>query len=170
MSLCVNPVCCKPQNPDNILFCLACGSELLPEGCYRVMHTLGEGRFGKTYEVSEVRNNVPKVLKVLINNQQKAVELFQPEPEVLSFLNHPEIPKVEANAYFVYFPKNSQEPLHCLVIEKIERLNLQEYIRQRGNRPIDQKQAIHILQQVHRQNFFHRDIKPSNMVSFTKKG
>ncbi|MEH2118503.1 serine/threonine-protein kinase [Nostoc sp.] len=108
MSLCVNPVCSKPQNPDNVLFCLACGSELLPEGCYRVMHTLGEGRFGKTYKVSEVRNNVPKVLKVLINNQQKAVELFQPKPEVLSFLNHLEIPKEEANAYFVYFPKNSQ--------------------------------------------------------------
>ncbi|AFY35042.1 RDD family protein [Calothrix sp. PCC 7507] len=171
MSLCISPLCSKPQNPDNILFCQACGSELLLEGRYRVIHTLGEGGFGKTYEVSEARNNIPKVLKVLINNQQKAVELFQREAEVLSFLNHPGIPKVETNAYFVYFPRNRPEPLHCLVMEKIEGLDLQEYIRQRENRPIDQKLAVqwlseivNILQQVHSQNFFHRDIKPSNIM------
>ncbi len=171
MSLCITPLCSKPQNPDNILFCQACGSELLLEGRYRVMHILGEGGFGKTYEVSEARNNIPKVLKVLINNQQKAVELFQREAEVLSFLNHPGIPKVETNAYFVYFPRNSTEPLHCLVMEKIEGLDLQEYIRQRDYRPIDQKLAVQwlselvsILQQVHSQNFFHRDIKPSNIM------
>ncbi|MBW4646002.1 MAG: RDD family protein [Goleter apudmare HA4340-LM2] len=171
MSLCINPLCSQPQNPDNLLFCQACGSELLLEGRYRVMHTLGEGGFGKTYQVSEARNNIPKVLKVLINNQQKAVELFQREAEVLSFLNHPGIPKVEANAYFIYFPRNRQEPLHCLVMEKIEGMDLQEYIRKRENRPIDQKlaiqwltEAVNILRQVHSQNFFHRDIKPSNIM------
>ncbi|WP_017652022.1 protein kinase domain-containing protein [Fortiea contorta] len=171
MSLCINPLCSQPKNPDNILFCQACGSELLLEGRYRAMQTLGEGGFGKTYEVTDARNNTLKVLKILINNQQKAVELFQREAEVLSFLNHPGIPKVEANAYFVYFPRNQAEPLHCLVMEKIEGLDLQEYIRQRQHRPIDQKLAIqwlteivNILQQVHSQNFFHRDIKPSNIM------
>jgi eukaryotic-like serine/threonine-protein kinase len=171
MSLCINPRCSKPQNPDNLLFCQACGSELLLEGRYRVISTLGEGGFGKTYQVSEARNNTPKVLKVLINNQQKAVELFQREAEVLSLLNHPGIPKVEPNAYFVYFPRDRQEPLHCLVMEKIEGMDLYEYIRQRGNRPIDDKlaiqwltEAVSILQQVHSQNFFHRDIKPSNIM------
>ncbi|MBE9214020.1 RDD family protein [Plectonema cf. radiosum LEGE 06105] len=171
MSLCINPLCQKPINPDNTLFCFGCGSELLLEGRYRVIKELGGGGFGKTYEVIETRSNTNKVLKVLINNHPKAVELFQREAEVLKSLNHPGIPKVESDSYFAYFSRSSTEPLHCLVMEKIEGLDLWEYIKQREQRPIDQKLAIqwlteivNILQQVHSQNFFHRDIKPSNIM------
>ncbi|MEL6460108.1 MAG: RDD family protein [Cyanobacteria bacterium J06621_15] len=172
MSLCINPLCQKPEdNPDNTLFCFGCGSELLLEGRYRVTKELGGGGFGKTYEVNETRSNSNKVLKVLINNHPKAVELFQREAEVLKSLNHPGIPKVESDSYFVYFPRSSTQPLHCLIMEKIEGLDLWEYIRQRQQRPIDEKLAIRwlsevvdILQKVHTQNFFHRDIKPSNIM------
>ena len=171
MSLCINPLCQKPENPDNTLFCFGCGSELLLEGRYRVTKELGGGGFGKTYEVNEARSNTNKVLKVLINNHPKAVELFQREAEVLKSLNHSGIPKVESDSYFVYFSRSSTEPLHCLIMEKIEGLDLWEYIRQREQRPIDEKLAIQwlsevveILQQVHSQNFFHRDIKPSNIM------
>lgn len=82
MSLCINPLCSKPQNRDDELFCLTCGSELLLQGRYRVMRQLGGGGFGLTFEVNEVRNNAPKILKVLINNQPKAIELFQQEAAV----------------------------------------------------------------------------------------
>ncbi|MBW4635016.1 MAG: serine/threonine protein kinase [Iphinoe sp. HA4291-MV1] len=171
MSLCINPHCQKPENPDNILFCQNCGSELLLEGRYRAMRRLGGGGFGVTFEVNEIRSNISKVLKVLINNQPKAVELFQREAEVLALLNHPGIPKVESNSYFVYFPRDSQQPLHCLVMEKVEGLDLYEYMKQRGYHPINQKLAVQwlteivtILQQVHSQNFFHRDIKPPNIM------
>jgi parallel beta-helix repeat protein len=171
MSLCINPHCSNTNNPDNILFCQACGSELLLEGRYRVMKQLGGGGFGKTYTVNEARSNILKVLKVLINYDPKAIELFQREAEVLKLLQHPGIPKVESDAYFVYFPRDSQQPLHCLVMEKIEGLDLYEYMKQRGYRPINPKLAVQwlteivtILQQVHSQNFFHRDIKPSNIM------
>ncbi|BAY86391.1 serine/threonine protein kinase [Calothrix parasitica NIES-267] len=172
MSLCINPLCQKPEeNPDNTLFCFGCGSELLLEGRYRVTKELGGGGFGKTYEINEARSNTNKVLKVLINNHPKAVELFQREAEVLKSLNHPGIPKVESDSYFTYFSRSSSEPLHCLIMEKIEGLDLWEYIRQREKRPIDEKLAIQwlseiveILQKVHSQNFFHRDIKPSNIM------
>jgi serine/threonine protein kinase len=169
MSLCINPSCPKPENPDNLLFCPACGSELLLEGRYRVTRQLGAGGFGKTYEVSD--RNTPKVLKVLIKNVAKYVELFQREAEVLSKLNHPGIPQVEPEGYFTVFPRNSTEPLHCLVMERIEGMNLEEYLKQRGNRPINQKLALQwltelvtILDVVHSLNFFHRDIKPSNIM------
>ncbi|HEY9650995.1 MAG TPA: 4-Cys prefix domain-containing protein, partial [Coleofasciculaceae cyanobacterium] len=85
MSLCINPKCPKPENPDNLIFCPTCGSELLLEGCYRVTRLLGEGGFGRTYQVND--RNTPKVLKVLIQNDVKYVELFQREAEVLSRLN-----------------------------------------------------------------------------------
>lgn len=56
-------------------------------------------------------------------------------------------------------------------MEKIEGLDLEEYIKQRQYRPIDQKLALEwlvevteILDEVHKQNFFHRDIKPTNIM------
>ena len=171
MSLCINPHCPKPDdNPDKIMFCLGCGSELLLQGRYKVVKYLGGGGFGKTYEIKERDNNL-KVLKILHNNFPKAIELFQREAEVLSQLNYPGIPQVEADGYFVYHPRNSQEPLHCLVMEKIEGMDLYEYIKQREYRPIDERMAMQwlqelttILQQVHNQNFFHLDIKPNNIM------
>ena len=170
MSLCINPHCPKPDNPDKIIFCLGCGSELLLQGRYKVVKYLGGGGFGKTYEITE-RNTTPKVLKILHNNFPKAIELFQREAEVLSQLNYPGIPQVEADGYFIYYPRNSQEALHCLVMEKIEGMDLYEYIKQREYRPIDERMAMQwlqeltiILQQVHNQNFFHRDIKPANVM------
>ncbi|RCJ21902.1 hypothetical protein A6770_04510 [Nostoc minutum NIES-26] len=167
MSLCVNPHCANPQNDDNILFCKVCGSELLLQGRYRVIRQLGEGGFGKTFEVSQ--NNILKVLKVLMLDDSKAVSLFQQEATVLSQLNHPGIPKAEI--YFTFLPRNSQSSLHCLVMEKIEGLDLYQYMEQKQNQPIDDKLAIlwltqlaNILHEVHKQNFFHRDIKPSNIM------
>ncbi|WP_375468768.1 serine/threonine protein kinase [uncultured Nostoc sp.] len=167
MTLCINLQCPRPQNSENILFCQACGSELLLEGRYRVTRQLGAGGFAKTFEVNH--SNTLKVLKVLMLDDAKAVSLFQQEAQVLSHLNHPGIPK--GDGYFIFSPKNSQAPLHCLVMEKIEGLDLHQYMEQRGNRPIDEKLAIlwltqlaNILYEVHQQNFFHRDIKPPNIM------
>jgi serine/threonine protein kinase len=110
MSLCINPRCPNPQNRDTQLFCQSCSSELLLEGRYRVSGKLGSGGFGKTYEVSD-RDGTLKVLKVLINNDSKYVELFQREAQVLSRLNHQGIPKAEPDSYFLFLPCNSQEPV-----------------------------------------------------------
>ncbi len=170
MSLCINPECQKPNNSDTTIFCQSCGSELLLDGRYRVVGELGQGGFGTTYEIIDVDSH-PWVLKVLTDNHPKYVELFQQEAQVLSILNHSGIPKIDLDGYFLYFPRDKQEPLHCLVMEKIEGLNLYEYIQQRDNRPIKPKRALRwlaelslILEQVHNQNFFHRDIKPANIM------
>jgi uncharacterized RDD family membrane protein YckC len=168
MSLCINPNCPKPSNPDKNLYCQSCGSELLLKGRYRVTCLLSsKGGFGNTYEA--VENSETKVLKVLTNDHPHAIRLFQQEAEVLNRLNHPGIPKGEG--WFAYFPRNSQTPLHCLVMEKIEGVDLEEYLKLQNFKPIDQKLAIewlfqlaNILKEVHHQNFFHRDIKPSNII------
>ncbi|BAY10515.1 pectinesterase family protein [Calothrix sp. NIES-2098] len=177
MSFCINPQCTNPQNSDDELFCISCGSELLLQGRYRVVRKLGGGGFAVTFEAIEVRTNTPKVLKVLTNNHPKAVELFQQEAEVLSKLHHPGIPQVERDAYFVYFPRNSQNPIHCFVMEKIVGMDLQKYMENREMRPIDQNLAIAwlrelvlILDRVHNQNFFHRDIKPPNIMLRSNSG
>lgn len=171
MSYCLNPQCPAPSNQPNpkARVCPHCGSELFLRGRYRVTQPLGGGGFGRTFEIEE--NGVPKVLKVLYKNHPKAVSLFQQEAKVLSRLNHPGIPRVEEDGYFLYFPKDAKEALHCLVMEKIEGSNLMDWLKARNHQPIDEaqamewlKQLVEILGQVHQQHYFHRDIKPHNIM------
>jgi serine/threonine protein kinase len=168
MSLCINPRCTTPQNPTSNRFCQNCGSDLLLAGRYRVTRLLSDkGGFGNTYEVLE--QSTPKVLKVLTSDHPHAIELFQQEAKVLQQLNHPGIPKGEGS--FIYHPRDVQTPLHCLVMEKIEGQDLEDYMQGKKYQPISQELALdwllqisEILHEVHRKKFFHRDIKPSNII------
>ncbi len=176
MSYCINPRCPKPADPLNAhnLTCRHCGSQLLLQKRYRVKQLLGEGGFGKTYEVDD--RGTSKILKVLLLNDTTAVALFQQEARVLSQLRHPGIPRIEPDAYFTFLPKDRHQPLHCLVMEKIEGVNLEEWQRQQESQPLSQaqalswlKQLVEILHQIHQQLYFHRDIKPSNIM-LTREG
>ncbi|RMH76750.1 MAG: hypothetical protein D6680_07520 [Cyanobacteria bacterium J007] len=172
MSYCLNPHCPKPADPVNAdnRICRHCGSALLlPQG-YRVSHLLGEGGFAKTFELS-CSGRSPKVLKVLLDTNPKAIALFRREAQVLSSLNHPGIPHVEPDGYFTFWPRDSHQPLHCLVMEKIEGTNLEQWMHGRYHQPIATDlavrwfvQLVEILDRVHRQHYFHRDIKPSNIM------
>lgn len=175
MSLCINPSCPKPADPVNAenTICRHCGSQVLLQKRYRVKRLLSDaGGFSTVYEADE--RGEPKILKVLkgdIDSQSKALELFQKEAEVLSKLRHPGIPKVETDGYFTFLPRDQQQQLHCLVMEKIEGLNLEEWMSDRQYQPITQnialdwlKQITQILDQVHQQDYFHRDIKPPNIM------
>jgi WD40 repeat protein len=128
--------------------------------------------FGWVYEAYE--RNLPRILKVLkqeYNHNEKVLELFQREAQVLSQLNHPGVPQVETNGYFQVNLPDSDQPLHCLVMEKIDGPNLKQWMVQQGNHPISEKQALlwltqltDVLHQVHQHNYFHRDIKPENIM------
>ena len=172
MSLCINPVCPQPNHPDNDenRFCQSCGSQLELIGRYRVLRLLSDKTgFSKVYEAYE--QDRPKILKVLkeqLANDSKAISLFQQEVNVLEQLNHPGIPIAEG--YFPYQTRNNI-PLHCMVMEKIDGPNLEQWLKQQQNRPISEDQAIvwlkqllEILTLVHSQNYLHRDIKPSNIM------
>ncbi|NEQ81187.1 MAG: protein kinase, partial [Moorea sp. SIO2I5] len=175
MSYCINPLCLQPDDPGNMtnLVCRHCGSDLLLQGRYRVMRLLSDqSGFGKVYEA--YNGAVPKILKVLKpehNSKSRIIELFRQEAAVLSKLAHPGIPQIEPEGYFQFFPRHSKEPLHCIIMEKIDGLNLKQWMRQQGNHPILEpqalkwlKQIVEILHLVHQENYFHRDIKPENIM------
>lgn len=175
MSLCINPHCHQPNHPENSAsqVCQACGSDLLLQGRYRVMRLISnQSGFGQVYEAYE--RNIPKILKVLkasYNHNDKVLELFRREAQVLGQLNHPGVPHVEPDGYFQYFPKDSSEPCHCLVMEQIDGPNLKQWMVQQGNHPISEKQAMlwltqltDVLHLVHQHHYFHRDIKPENIM------
>ncbi|MBE8966421.1 protein kinase [Nostocales cyanobacterium LEGE 12452] len=171
MTNCINPNCPKPVDSLNAnnLICRNCGSEILLQGRYRVLKQLGQGGFGNTFEVDECGKT--KVLKVLTENNPKAIELFQQEAKVLSQLNSGGIPKVELDGYFTVLPKNSSVPLHCLAMEKIEGVNLEQWMEFRNYQRLSEGQALNWLKQlveilalVHAHQYFHRDIKPQNIM------
>ncbi|MHC5757794.1 protein kinase domain-containing protein [Nostoc sp.] len=171
MSLCINPVCPKPNHPNNHQnrFCQSCGSHLELLGRYRVTCLLSDKTgFSKVYEAYE--QDTPKILKILkedLSGDAKAVELFQQEVTVLGQLKHPGIPKEDS--YFQYQTRNGLV-LHCIAMEKIDGYNLEKWLQQQ-NTPISQEQAIDWLRQfieildvVHSKQYLHRDIKPSNIM------
>ena len=171
MSYCINPSCPRPADPLNAKnrICRQCGSELVVAGRYRILKLLGTGGFGQTFEVDD--RGFPKVLKVLTEQNPKAITLFKQEAAVLQRLRHPGIPAVEPGGYFTFTPRSSKTPVHCLVMEKIQGQNLEDWLATRNHEPITQQQAVgwllqltEILHQVHNQQYFHRDIKPANIM------
>ena len=171
MNLCINPNCDKPQNSDSNRFCANCGSELLLAGRYRVLRQLDSCTSGDTYEVKEVGSDICKVLQVLTVDKPQVVELFEKTATALKAIDYAGIPKVEANDYFVYLPRDKAVRLHCLVMQKIEGLNLYEYLAQSDNKHINEQlavkwlqQTVNIIQQLHNYNLLHLRINPSNFI------
>lgn len=173
MSLCINPDCPRPDHPGNgeASVCQACGTSLILEGRYRVMRLLSsQTGFGMVYEAYE--RDLPKILKVLRRehiNRPKVLTMFQHEAAVLGRLNHPGVPHMTTDGYFTI--SSPAAVLHCIVMEKIDGVNLAQWMKQQGHHPIREQQAIkwltqlvEILQQIHQNNYFHRDIKPENVM------
>lgn len=175
MGYCINPYCSQPNNSENTnrKVCANCGSKLALSGGYKVKQLLSDrSGFANIYDA--YLGTTPKILKILKcehNNNPKAVELFQQEAKVLSQLNSSHIPQVEPYQPGKFWPKNRPQPLHYFLMEKIDGLNLKQWMQQHNNKPITQEKALTWLQQlaeilhlVHSKNYFHRDIKPQNIM------
>lgn len=169
---CINPNCQRPYpQPWGNKFCNSCGAPLQLLDRYYPIEPLGSGGFAQIYTVWDGKNQTEKVLKVLVEDSSKALELFIQEAEVLSSFHHPGVPKVDADGYFqinLTVPKPHQ--LACLVMEKIDGHNLEEIRRNYPQGcPEDLvlnwfAQAVKILQELHKRQIIHRDIKPSNLM------
>ncbi|MBE8991344.1 protein kinase domain-containing protein [Nostoc sp. LEGE 12450] len=179
MSYCINPLCSRRHNPEDSENCLACGNPLLIDGRIRLLRPLRSldedpSTYTDVFEVEDVEpswgtKSRIRVLKVLRWSDPKLVRLVQRESLVLQTLYHPGVPKCGVDDYFTFILKDGRLVLHCLVMEKIEGENLQQWLISYGRIP--QKlaldwlaQLVDILESVHRSGFFHRDIKPENII------
>ena len=181
MNYCINPWCPKRDNPDNaaIQACQTCGTSLLIQNRYRLLRPLrklGGQEYTEIFEVADFQNpETYKVMKIL--KTPELLELFQREAQTLQnlTLEQPDlemplgIPSVAPDGYFTVTVGRKARELHCLVMEKIEGLNLEEWLRK--NEPISEDLALKWLKQLtltlarlHQKGLLHRDIKPSNIM------
>ena len=172
MALCINPICPRPENPEDRSICEACGSHLLLKNRYRVMNVLHqrEDRVTTLYDVVDMTDqDNSKVLKVLYTKNPDTISRFDREADLLKNYRIEGLPTVGQDGYFpIEFPDNPI-PANCLVMEKIPGLNLEQWLKQHG--AIDEMRAINwlkqlttVLERLHSNNFIHRDIKPSNIM------
>lgn len=169
--LCINPECHTRENSDNSQLCSVCRTPLLVRGRYRLLQPLRPLDSRHSTEVFEVDDlGTPKVMKILNSDRADDIEYFQREVSILQWMNHPGIPKVNLDEYFTVSIPDRTQVLHCLVMEKIEGVNLEKWVEVSGT--ISQKQALdwlrqllEILDKLHAEGFFHRDLKPSNIMS-----
>ncbi|MBW4616258.1 MAG: serine/threonine protein kinase [Desmonostoc vinosum HA7617-LM4] len=170
MSYCLHPPCSKPENPNDVKFCLNCGSKLLLKERYRAIKPIGQGGFGRTFlAMDEDKPSKPHcVIKQFYpqaqgtNTVQKAVELFNQEAVQLDELGkHSQIP--ELLAYF------TQDDRQYLVQEFIDGHNLAQELSHKGafnETQIRQllDDLLSVLQFCHARQVIHRDIKPENII------
>ncbi|WP_341531451.1 protein kinase (plasmid) [Nostoc sp. UHCC 0302] len=176
---CINPFCDHRQNPNNTENCLSCGTSLLINNRIRIvkpLRALSDNPFNyfEVFEVDDAGtqwNPVRKqrVMKVLKWDTARLVKLIEQESLALQLIQHPNIPESTLDDFFTFVPKNSRLTLYCLVMDKFEGKNLEQWLESNG--PISQslaiewlRQLVEILDVVHHAEFFHRDIKPSNII------
>lgn len=143
----------------------------LVNGRYRILQSLNEGGFGKTFLAEDVqlpsrRRCVIKQLKPILDNdriQKIVLERFQREAVILERIGegHPQIPDL-----FGYFEDEGQ--FH-LVQEWIEGQTLAEIVKTQGLLPEAEVikllyQILNVLKYIHDHNIIHRDIKPDNII------
>ncbi|MCC5611211.1 serine/threonine-protein kinase [Nostoc sphaeroides CHAB 2801] len=170
MSYCISPKCTQRKNDDTSERCLNCGTELLIAHRFRLLKPLRPLDYRYSTEIFEAVDDkgTRKVMKVLRSQRAKEISLLERETLTLQLFNHPGIPRV-VDDLFTVTPNNSSTELHCLVMQKFEGLNLEQWVKANGK--ISQVlalnwliQIVKILDEVHRSGFFHRDIKPSNII------
>jgi len=169
---CINPNCPAPYpQPRDNNFCNGCGAKLRLKNRYFPLQLLGSGGFANIYTVWDLQSKTEKVLKVLLDTKPKVLQLFQQEADVLQRLDHPGIPKVEQDSYFVINLGLDLHPdLHCLVMEKINGSTLEQMLMDHAQGCPEMLvrdwlyQAAEILQVLHSCGVIHRDIKPSNLM------
>lgn len=136
---------------------------------YRVTKKIGEGGCGEVWEVEE-KGTRKKAMKVMGSFcEKKQICLFRQEAKILQQLNHPRIPKVASDGYFIW---DSQTNIyHCLIMEKIAGDDLKTWMSKTGKNFISEelvinwlKQLLEILDYLHNQDYIHRDIKPTNIM------
>ncbi|MFM6132678.1 MAG: 4-Cys prefix domain-containing protein [Cuspidothrix sp.] len=160
MAYCINPDCSQRKNPDNCAVCQNCGTPLLLQNRYRLIHPLQieSHCYTEVFEIEDLlEQNRPKVLKSLKNVTPDLLRLFEQEVSILKNLQHPGLP-IGETIFPLFLHTNRQ--LCCFVMEKVPGETLQNWLS-KNQYLISYKtaldwlyQLVEILAFVHKNSFF----------------
>ncbi len=164
MTICLNPHCPNPQNPDQNLFCQNCGQKLLLGDKYRAVKRIGFGNYSRTF-VGVAESETGKnqcIIKQFRHQSNQTASSFDKELEIMEILGqHPQIP-----ALIDALETNDRQ---YLIQEFIPGKNLALELRDTGSfneaniRELLES-ILPVLHLIHNYGLIHRDIKPENII------
>jgi serine/threonine-protein kinase len=143
-------------------------------GSYEIIAPLGAGGMGEVYRAHDQTLGREVAIKILPDTwlaDPDRLARFDREARILASLNHPHIGAI--------YSVDAASGVRALVLELVEGLTLDEYIRQRGvvgGTKLGVRDALLIARQVadaldaaHEKGIIHRDLKPAN-IKITPEG
>lgn len=163
---------CKHPNRHAAHFCSVCGAPILLMGRFRILHKIGQGGMSIVYQAEDLR--LPGKLWAIKEmsdatvtdpvEKQRAIAGFKQEAQILSKLQHPNIPQVVDS-----FQQGSK---HYIVTEYVDGATLADMLAKRGG-PFAEievrawlKQLCDVLLYLHGRQppIIFRDLKPQNIM------
>lgn len=153
------------QNMKSIIFDRPLKQGMLIQDRFEVIDVLGMGSYGITYLTLDHERNVDCVLKQMKpsrKNEEKVHISFEYEKRILSFLNHPQIPKYGESIFY-----NGQ---HFFTMDYIRGKTFEDLIFADGvmYEELDVmrilSEVLNIVAYVHAQNIIHRDLRIPNIM------
>ena len=131
---------------------------------YELLSLLGEGGFGRVYQVRDLHLERQVALKVLhphLTQDAETVERFRREAQLAARLTHPNIVSIYDIA--------GRSGLLWYTMEIVDGPNLGQLVEAEGAMPVDRvlrllREALSALGHAHSLGLVHRDIKPENML------
>ena len=136
-------------------------------GPFLVEHELGSGAMGTVYRGVESKTGKPVAIKIIsigLSGNERALERFLREVNVLKKLKHPNIAK--------YLGSGRYHGTPFYIMEFIDGESLDKLLDRRTRLPWEDVatwgiQLCEGLQYAHKQGIIHRDLKPSNVMLLT---
>ncbi|HTL51950.1 MAG TPA: bifunctional serine/threonine-protein kinase/formylglycine-generating enzyme family protein [Planctomycetota bacterium] len=132
---------------------------------FQIQKKLGEGGMGAVYKALDVKLNrlvAIKVLQASVAGNEMFKSRFQKEARSQAKFNHP-------NIVLLYDSDFTSEGQPYMVMEFIEGMPLDEFLRQNGALPLDRLMALFSqicsgVAVAHHEQVIHRDLKPANLM------
>ena len=167
---CINPDCpCPYPQAWEDSACSRCGTPLRLRNRYSTRQRLAVRGVATLYSVWDRKDKTERLLKVLRDESLPAQERFEQEAALLARLRHPGILRAP-DSFTGALSHPRHRLLSCLVLEKIKGRTLKSLIDHHLHGypevwALDWlRQAVDILEELHKHQIVHCDINPSNLL------
>ncbi|CAJ0609167.1 unnamed protein product [Cylicocyclus nassatus] len=139
------------------------------EQCYERSKLIGDGKFGKVYQVRERATGAEFAAKVIRLKQQADRAEVEREVSILTQLRHPRI----AQIYDAFYTANNEVVLVMEIVrggELFDRVADENYVLTEQAVVMIICQLCEAIDYIHEQNILHLDIKPENIMCVSQTG